>query len=92
MTAKYTPASLLTVLRILGTSTPGFIDLTSRTCTMTNARTAASKGTDEWFNSRSGGGQDEWRDAYQRRERGTSEGLPKLVQHQRDIVGTNLEE
>ena len=55
MTAKYTLESLPTVLRILGTSIPGCIDLTSRICTMTNAKTVMSEGTGGWFNSRNGG-------------------------------------
>ena len=54
MTAKYITASLVTVLRILGTFTftPGCTDLTSPTCTTTDTKTKTSKGTNEWFNSR----------------------------------------
>lgn len=50
MTAKYIPASLLTVSRMLGT--PGCVNLMSRVCTMTSTKTAISKGM--WFNSKTG--------------------------------------
>lgn len=56
MTAKYISASLLTVLRIAGKFIPGYINLVSRTCTMTNTKTAMSKKTDRRFNLGNGGG------------------------------------
>ena len=52
MTAKYITASLVTVLRILGTFTPGCTDLTSPTCITTDTKTKTSEGTNKWFNLR----------------------------------------
>ena len=55
ITTKYITASLLTVPRILDRFTPGCIDLMCCTCTMTNAKTATSKGMDGRFKSGNGG-------------------------------------
>ena len=52
MTTKYIAVSLVTVLRIVGTFTPGCMDLMSRVCAMTNPKTTMSKGTEGWFNPR----------------------------------------
>lgn len=55
MTAKYIPASLLTVLRILRTFTPLCNDLMSRICATMRAKTTMSDGTDELLSSDNGG-------------------------------------
>ena len=55
MTAKYNPASLLIVSRILGTPTPRYNDLMSRVCTTMSAKTTMSKSTDILLNSWDGG-------------------------------------
>ena len=46
MTTKYIPVSRLTLSRMLGTFTPGYIDLMSRNCTMTSTKVVMSEGTD----------------------------------------------
>ena len=50
MIVKYIRVSLLTLLRILGTLTPGCIDLMSCTCAVMSAQTATSEETGEWLN------------------------------------------
>lgn len=59
MTAKYPAVSLLTVLRIVGTFTPGCINLISRACMMTSTKTVASVRTGGWFSLRDEEGSDE---------------------------------
>ena len=52
MTAKYIPASLVTVLRTLETFTPRFIDLMICACTMTSTKTPTSTRANRRLNSR----------------------------------------
>lgn len=51
MIAKYIFASLLIALRRHGIFIPECVDFMSRTCAITDTKTAMSKGTDGWFNS-----------------------------------------
>ena len=52
--AKYIFVSLATVLRMFDVFIPWYVDAKSCVCTRTSTRTATSKGTDRWLNSRNG--------------------------------------
>lgn len=54
ITAKYIPASLMTVLRIFEKFIPWCLDAMCFVSTRTNAKTKRSRETDKWFNSRNG--------------------------------------
>ena len=56
MIAKYTPASLLTALRMLGTCIPRCVAFIYCICAMMRTKTAMSKGKGGWFNSKNRGG------------------------------------
>jgi len=54
ITAKYIFVSLATVLRMFDVFIPWYVDVKSCVCMRTNTKTATSKGTDRWLNSRNG--------------------------------------
>ena len=52
MIVKYIPASLLTALRMLGTFIPRCVSFIYCICAMMRTKTAMSRGTGGWFNSK----------------------------------------
>jgi len=80
MTPKYIPASLLMVLRILGTFTPRYNGLMSHACATMSVKTTMSKGTSRPLILGMGIRKSD-KKAYRRRERWISERWSSLLRY-----------